>query len=55
MGTVAAQDYMEKNPEKRMSVKDALDHDWIKMNISKGKNEGFDKMKYFKYYTSGNE
>ena len=46
---------MEKNPEKRMSVKDALDHDWIKMNITKRKNEGFDKMKYFKYYTSGNE
>jgi hypothetical protein len=46
---------MEKNPEKRMSVKDALDHDWIKMNISKRKNEGFDKMKYFKYYTSGKE
>ena len=46
---------MEKNPEKRMSVKDALDHDWIKMNITKRKNEGFDKMKYFKYYTSGKE
>ena len=46
---------MEKDPEKRMSVKDALDHEWIKMNIKKGKNEGFDKMRYFKYYTSGKE
>ena len=46
---------MQKDPEKRMSVKDALDHEWIsKINVRKDvkKYDNFDKMRYFKFYGS---